>query len=80
MTRDEWTMAALVATFASLATAHVTIVAGLAGRPPRWRALAASIVVPLAPFWGFRERMHVRAALWISSAVAYAVARWLAAR
>ncbi len=79
MTRDEWVMAALVLAFASLVTAHVTLVVGLAARPPRWRAAVAALVAPLAPFWGLRAGMPVRSAIWIASAAAYAVARWLAA-
>jgi hypothetical protein len=79
MTRDEWVMAALVLAFASLVTAHVTLVVGLAARPPRWRAAVAALVAPLAPFWGLRAGMRVRSAIWIASAAAYAVARWLAA-
>ncbi len=80
MTRDEWVMAALVVAFAALATAHVTLVIGLASRTPRWRAAAAALVVPLAPFWGFRAGMRARSAIWMASAVVYAMARWLAAR
>jgi hypothetical protein len=78
MTRDEWTMAAVVLSFAALITAHVAIVAGLLYRRPRWRALAAAIVAPLAPFWSFRSGMPVRAAIWIGSALVYVIARFLA--
>jgi hypothetical protein len=80
MTRDEWIMTALVLAFASLVTAHVTLVAGLAARAPRWRAAVAAFVAPLAPFWGLRSGMRLRSATWIASAAVYAVARWLAAR
>ncbi len=80
MTRDEWVMAALVLAFASLVTAHVTLVAGLAARAPRWRAPVAAFIAPLAPFWGLRSGMRLRSAIWIASAAVYAVARWLAAR
>jgi hypothetical protein len=75
MTRDEWSTVALLVAFASLVTTHVTLVVGLVGREPRWRALAAAVIPPLAPYWGVREGMLVRAALWIASAVAYVVAR-----
>jgi hypothetical protein len=80
MASGEWVIVAVVIAFATLITAHVTIVAGLAGRPPRWRAIAAFFVVPMAPYWGVRERMFARSAAWIASAAAYAVGRWLAAR
>jgi hypothetical protein len=80
MTRDEWVMAAVVIAFAALATAHVTLVVGLASRPPRWRAGVAAIVAPLAPFWGLRAGMRVRSGIWMASAAVYAAAIWLAAR
>jgi|HubBroStandDraft_1064217.scaffolds.fasta_scaffold500650_2 hypothetical protein len=80
MAGDELLTFALVLAFAVLLTAHVTLVAGLAGYVPRWRAAVALIAVPLAPYWGFKTRMHGRAVLWVASAVAYAVLRLLAAR
>jgi len=80
MTRDEWLTVMLVVAFATLVTAHVTLLVGLLGRPPRWRALAAAIAPPLAPAWGLRAGMPGRAGIWIASAVAYVVLRWLASR
>ncbi len=80
MTHDEALTAALVLAFATLVTAHVVLVVGLASREPRWRAAAAAFAFPLAPFWGLRAGMPVRSALWIASAVAYVVSRWLASR
>lgn len=80
MTHDEGLTVALVASFAALVTADVTLVVGLASREPRWRAVAAAIVPPLAPLWGIRGGMPGRAALWVASAAAYAVTRWLASR
>jgi hypothetical protein len=80
MTRDEWVMAVLVVAFATLLTAHVALVFGLASRPPRWRAAAAALVAPLAPFWGLRAGMPGRSALWLASAVVYVVSWWLARR
>jgi len=80
MTRDEGVMAAVVLSFAALTTAHLTLVAGLAGRSPRWRAAVAAVVAPLAPYWGFRSKMGARAGIWVASAAVYAVARILAGR
>jgi len=80
MTRDEIVSAGLVLSFATLVTAHVTLVLGLAGHPPRWRALAALVVLPLAPWWGRSERMNARVAAWAVGAVGYVVLRWLAGR
>jgi hypothetical protein len=80
MSRDEVVSAALVLAFASLVTAHVALVAGLAARPPRWRAVVALVVAPLAPWWGRTEGMHRRAVAWVGSAVGYVVVRWVASR
>jgi hypothetical protein len=80
MTRDEWLTGAVVIAFATLVTAHVTLLAGLALRPPRWRALMAAVVPPLAPLWGARSGMAGRAGVWVASAFGYSVLRWLARR
>ena len=80
MTRDEWLTLAVVVAFATLVTAHITLLAGLLARQPRWRALAAALAPPLAPVWGVRSGMAGRAGVWIASAVVYVVLRWLARR
>lgn len=80
MTRDEWLTAMLIVAFAILVTAHVTLVVGLLGRQPRWRAIAAALVPPLAPAWGARAGMPARTVVWIAGAIAYGVLRWLASR
>jgi hypothetical protein len=61
--------------FATVVTAHLAIVYGLAQRPPRWRALAAFALAPLAPFWALRERMFVRGGAWLLGALLYVLAR-----
>jgi hypothetical protein len=33
----------------------------------------AFVAVPLAPWWGWRERMRVRGVLWVVAAIAYVV-------
>jgi hypothetical protein len=78
MRRDAIVAVAVVLAFAALVTAHAALVASLAGRAPRWRALAALVVAPLAPYWGWREGMRWRARLWVGAALAYGVARVLA--
>jgi hypothetical protein len=80
MTRDEVVSIALVLAFAALVTAHVGIVAGLARRPPRWRALVALVAAPLAPWWARQERMHARAVAWVVATAAYGVLLWIASR
>jgi hypothetical protein len=79
MTRDEIVTAAVVVAFATLVTTHATLVAALAARPPRWRAAAALVVAPLAPFWGWHASRK-RAIVWIASAVVYAGLLWVARR
>ena len=80
MARDDVLTAALLLAFASLVTVHVTIVAGLLARPPRWRAVLAAFVAPLAPLWGWFEGMAVRSILWLVFAAAYAVTSFMARR
>ena len=80
MTRDEWLTGTVVLAFATLATAHGTLLVGLLVRRPRWRALAAALAPPLAPVWGARSGMAGRAGVWVASALAYGVLRWLARR
>jgi hypothetical protein len=80
MAGDEILTLGLVLAFAVLVTAHVTLVAGLSGCSPRWRAAVALLAAPLAPYWGFKARMHGRAVLWVASAAAYGVLRFLATR
>lgn len=65
----------VVLAFAVAATAHVAIALGLSRRRPRWHGLVALFVIPLAPYWAFRENMRIRAAVWMVAAVGYAVAR-----
>ena len=68
-------MSAIVASFAVLVTAHVAIVAGLAARHPRVRGLVARVVLPLAPYWGFRERRRGRSSTGAVALVLYVAAR-----
>lgn len=68
-------VAAIVLSFALFVTAHLAIVWGLLFRAPRWRSPVALVLPPLAPYWAVRERMRVRAILWIASLVVYALAR-----
>jgi len=78
--RDSIVVSLLVVAFATLLTAHVTLVIGLLRRPPRWRAPVALIVAPLAPWWGWHARLRARAILWVAAALAYGVARAFASR
>lgn len=78
--RDSLTVAGLSLGLAALVTAHLSIVYGLVWRPPRWRAPVALVTVLPGLVWAWRERMHVRAALFVLGAVAYALAAWSAFR
>lgn len=64
----------LVIAFALFITAHVAITYGLVFRKPRWRAPAALLIAPLAPYWAWREHMRIRAGIWCAALVLYAVA------
>jgi hypothetical protein len=64
----------LVAAFAALLTAHVTLSVGLLRRAPRWHALVAFFVAPLAPWWGWQAHMRFRGAVWVAAATIYAAA------
>ena len=77
--RDPIVVAIAILSCALLLIAHVSIIAALATRSPRWRALVAFVVPPLAPYWAMREKLRGRAATWIASAVLYVIAR-IAAR
>jgi hypothetical protein len=77
---DELLAIAIPLAFATLTTAHVALVAGLLARPPRSRALVAAVAFPLAPYWGARLGMRVRAAIWSLGALAYVALRIAARR
>jgi hypothetical protein len=76
--RDLVVVGALVLAFATLATTHLALVYGLARLSPRWRAAGALLVLPLAPYWGWREGMRVRAGLWAGALLLYALGTALA--
>ena len=78
MTRDIVVLSLLVAAFATLVTAHVTLVLGLLRRQPRWHAPLALVVPPLAPWWGWSKGMRARTIAWVAALVVYAVALALA--
>jgi hypothetical protein len=53
--------------------AHLSLVFGLAKGGSWKRALAAFVVPPLAPWWGWPRGMRSRAIAWLSALVVYAV-------
>ncbi len=70
----------LLVSFAALLALHVAIIATLARKAPRRRALVALLVPPLVPFWAYRDRYYGRTLLWLGFFVTYVIARVLAAR
>jgi hypothetical protein len=60
------------------ATAHVAIVARLFGLGPRWRALVALVVPPLALFWGAEARLKLWCRLWLGALLTYSLTLALA--
>lgn len=76
--KDIVVVALLLLAFALLAVTHVSIVWGLTKLRPRWRAVAAFALPPLAPYWAWREDMRRRSKLWLGALAVYAVALVLA--
>jgi hypothetical protein len=74
MTRDAVHIAVLLTAFATLVTMHVTLAIGLLRRSPWWRAVVGFVVPPLAPWWGWHEKMRIRSTLWGVAAVLYGAA------
>jgi hypothetical protein len=58
-----------------LVTAHVALVAGLFWVTPRWRALLALLVPPLAPYFGWQARRYVWSGVWLLAGIAYIASR-----
>ncbi len=71
---DWLVVATLVGSFAALVTAHVALAFGLVFERPRWRAVVALLVFPLAPYWGLQAGMRTRGLLWIGAGVVYTIA------
>jgi hypothetical protein len=76
--RDLIVVIVAIVSCALLITAQISIIAALAVRPPRWRAIVVIAFPPLAPYWAFHEKLRGRAITWLLSAVVYVVARILA--
>jgi hypothetical protein len=66
--------------FAWWMTMHVFVALGLASRRPRWRAVVGFLLVPLGPYWAWREHMRRRVWLWGAGLCVYAIALGLAMR
>jgi hypothetical protein len=69
--KDAVLIAGVVVAFATLCTVHVAIVVSLLRQHPRWRALVAFVVPPLAPYWALRTGMVIRGGIWIGSVILY---------
>jgi hypothetical protein len=78
ITRDLVLTVLLSVALAAWITDHVALAVALLRRKPRWRGPVAFVVVPLAPVFGFMEKLRVRSALWLLLAIAYGVLRWKA--
>jgi hypothetical protein len=70
---------ALAVSLAAFVAAHVALVAGLARRRMWWRSFLALWVAPLAPWWGYRQGMRLRALAWAAALVLYAFGVFLGA-
>lgn len=72
--KDIVVVALMIVGFAFLLTVHVAIAFGLVKQRPRWHALLAFFVPPLAPWFALRQQMRKRGFMWIGGAVVYAIA------
>lgn len=77
---DLFRLILLAVAFGTLGTAHVALLFGFMARPPRWRALLALLVPPLAPYWGWQERRPLAATLWLLGLFGYLFALILSIR
>jgi hypothetical protein len=69
--REALLFTGIIGAFAVLCTVHVAIVWSLLRQHPRWHALVAFFVPPLAPYWALRTGMVVRGGIWIGSVILY---------
>jgi hypothetical protein len=52
--------------------AHLTLLVSLVRRRPRYRALVALVVPPLAPYWAWRGELRTRVYVWLAAVAVYA--------
>jgi len=64
-------MFGLAASLGLLLASHVALSVGLAAGGPWQRALLAFVVPPLAPFWGYHDKLHARTLLWLIALVTH---------
>jgi len=65
-----WCIASALAVFVA---AHVVLVAGLARQRAWGRAVAALLVPPLAPWWGYGAGLRVATIAWCAALALYAL-------
>jgi hypothetical protein len=69
---------ALAIVLLAFAAAHAALVAGLAREGTWQRAVLALLVPPLAPWWGYRAGMRLRALAWAAALALYAFGNFVA--
>jgi hypothetical protein len=65
---------ALALALLAFIAAHLALVAGIARRGLWWRAAAALVFAPLAPWWGWQAAMRRRTLAWAAALAIYAFA------
>jgi hypothetical protein len=70
---------AIMASFVLAIATHVALLAGLVLRRPRWRAIVALVLPPMAPLWAWKAGMHARVVAWGLALLAYALSCAIAA-
>jgi hypothetical protein len=63
----------LLASLVAHAAAHLALLVLLARRPPRYRALVAFVLPPLAPYYGWMGKIRHLPLVWLVSLGAYSV-------
>jgi len=77
---DPLRLALLALSFGVLCTAHVFLLVCLAVRPPRWHALAALVVPPMAAYWGWQQGRRGATTTWLVGLMGYGISLFFVAR
>ncbi|MSP26106.1 MAG: hypothetical protein EXR75_13300 [Myxococcales bacterium] len=72
---DVAVLGVLLSSFAAFVTVHIAILVRLGTREPRYRALVALLLPPLAPYWARVNGWHRTQWLWLGAVVVYLIAR-----
>ncbi len=80
MAKDVALVALSSLAFGLLVTTHFLLCLAIGAKRPRYRALIALFVPPLAPYWGFVGKRRVLSAAWLGALFVYILALAVSAR